>query len=246
MKEIYSFTVKKKESVEKTEEQDDGKKIVETVEEEVPYSVVVKMPSRKEKADAERFNQKVFSQAVKDGIMTRAMIRKTYGDAGGIFTEEEEKERNKILEKYHESRQKIVELEKKEKEAKTKKDKAAFKEESEKEFDKFLELHQKLELFNSKEEEIYVNSAENIARNKTVELLICELSFIKDGDNYKEAFEGSDLEEKNAFLEDKLEEDPDFYGDLLSRVSSVVSMWYEGRAREKEDFDEAFKILFPE
>lgn len=244
MKELYSFSVKKSVSVEKTEEKD-GKKIIETVEEMVPVTVVIKSPSRSERNDVQHFHQTVYSRALKDGILTRAMIKKAYLENGGLFSQNQEEERNSLLKEYEALRSKIQFEESLASEAKNKKDKASHEEAANLAFRRFMEVHKLIQNFTAEEEEIYTFSAENLARDKTIEWLICNLTFIKDGDSYDSPFVGKTIEEKNDNYEVLLEgEDKEFYSELFEKASAIVSLWYLGRASTKEDFDSIFETLY--
>lgn len=244
MKELYSFNVNQKKSVEKTEDQGDGKKIVQTVEELVPVKIVLKNPSRVERKQIETFHHSVYSDAMKKGIVTRAMIKKAYNENGGVFSEVQEKERQKLLNEYAALQGSVQFEELSAKEAKTKKLKAEHEEKAQETFKRFVEVHQALEKFRAEEEEIYVNSAENLARDKTIEWLICNLIFIEEDGVEKNPFVGESVEEKNDYYESLLDEDKDFYSEILEKASTVLSMWYVGRASTKEDFDEIFEILY--
>jgi hypothetical protein len=244
MKELYSFEVNRKKMVEEVEDQGDGKKIVETVEKLVPVKVVLKNPSRIEKKILETFHHSVYSEAMKKGIVTRAMIKKAYNENGGVFSETQEKERQKLLKEYSELQSGIQLEEINAKEAKNKKAKEEHDKKAQELFQKFIEIHQALEKFRAEEEEIYANSAENLARDKTIEWLICNLVFLEEDGVQTSPFVGDTIEEKNDYYENLMDEEKDFYGELLEKASTVLSMWYVGRANTKEDFDEIFEILY--
>ena len=244
MKELYSFEVNQKRSVEKTEEQKDGKKIVETVEEMVPIKIVLKSPSRSERKSLETFHHSAFSDALKKGIVTRAMIKKAYDQNGGIFTEDEQKEKLNLLKEYK-SLQASIELQETLSEgAKSKKAKEEHDKKSQELFKRFIDVHQALEAFRSAEEEVYENSAENLARDKTIEWLISFLTMVEENGEAKPIFSGDSIDERNDSYEALLEEDSAFYTEVFEKSSTVFSMWYIGRAATKEEFDEIFEILY--
>lgn len=246
MKELYSFEVKRKVKVEQTQEQD-GKKIIETIETEVPVTIVLKLPSRKDRTEVQHFHQMVYSKAIKEGICTRAMIKKAYAENGGLFSEAQEKEREKLLKDHEDLRSKIQFEESQANDAKNKKDKQAHQDKANKLFEDFIKVHRSLEKFATEEEEIYAFSAENLARDKTIEWLICNLTFIKEGEDHVSPFTGSSVEEKNENYEKLLDGDEGaFYSELFEKASTLLSLWYLGRASTKEEFDSIFGVLYSE
>lgn len=243
MKELYSFTINKKVKVEKTEEKGD-EKIIKTVEEEVPVKVTLKEPSRKERSELERFHHAVFSKAVKDGILTRAMIRRAYDEMGGILAPEKAARKAELEKSVTLLRNEYQYLETISKTAKNKKAKSDNETKSEDVFKKFIDATQELDTFKSEEEEVYINSAENLARDKSIEWLVAYLTMVNFGESAAEAFSGNSLEEKNDSYEELLEEDEDFYSELFDKVVTLFTMWYLGRASTREDFDSIFEILY--
>lgn len=246
MKESYSFKVIRDQEIEKTVENKDGSKTITKEICPVPVEVVFKSLSRAERTDMERYHHASYSKAIRDGIMTKAMLKKVYDQNGGILSEEEELERKQLISKLTELQSKIQFNELTLKESKSKKEKESLDKEATELFEKFVEIHNKLDFFRQKEEDVFVHCAENVARERTIEWLVCNTFYIKEGDSYKDVFQGKDVDEKSDFYEKMLEEEPKFYASLMEKISTVASLWYMGRASNKEEFDSAFEILFNE
>jgi hypothetical protein len=173
------------------------------------------------------------------------MIKKAYLENGGLFSKDQEEERQSLLKKYEELRSLVQFEEASALEAKTKKEKALHDEAATAAFKEFMAVHRQLQNFTTEEEDIYVFSAENLARDKTIEWLICNLTFLKEGESYDSPFVGKTIEEKNDNYELLLEgEEGAFYSELFEKASAVVSLWYLGRASNKEDFDGIFETLY--
>ena len=96
MKEIYSFTVSQeeevnKEKIRKKKNKDTGKmeehSVSVTTQEEVPYRIILKQPTRRQIEDADMEYSIEMSRCIKKGILTKAMLAKKYSDTGGLLSE---------------------------------------------------------------------------------------------------------------------------------------------------------------
>ena len=88
LREIYSFTAEKEETVQQTETKEvagkDGKKetvsITKDVVEKVPYRIILKQPNRRQIEEAELEYSVEMSNCIRKGILTKAMLAKKYSD----------------------------------------------------------------------------------------------------------------------------------------------------------------------
>src|SRR6056300_1198186 len=99
LKLLYQFTVDEEKEVEKETSRKNrktGEVTITKKKEKVRVEVKIKKPSRRELEDAELQYTIEMSKCVKQGILTKAMLAKKYGDTGGAFTEEGQKEYGKL------------------------------------------------------------------------------------------------------------------------------------------------------
>ena len=95
---IYSFTINLEKEVEestitKKKNKETGKmeeiQTVKKVTKEVPNTITLYEPSRRQVEDADMEFSIEMSKCIKRGILTKAMLAKKYSDSGGLLTEED-------------------------------------------------------------------------------------------------------------------------------------------------------------
>jgi hypothetical protein len=235
---LYNFTENKTVEVEKIEEStNENNELVKTikkVKEEKPFEFAIRKPNRAMTDDAELFYGVKLAEGIKAGMLTRTLMVKKYDKDGGIFTEGEVEKIKILLEEltnvqikyqvYVDKEDKKEELTQQEKEEKNKLEAQvnALR----------LEL---IELENTKNN-IFEQTAENRAKNKTMMWWILFLSYKKEGDNYTPLF-GEGTYEQRIKKYDEIEEGEDeFLKNILTKFAYFVSFWYSGKAAKPEDF----------
>jgi hypothetical protein len=106
-------------------------------------------------------------------------------------------------------------------------------------------IRKDIQNFEASQIAIFENTAEAKARNRTILWWVMNLSFEKNGDDYKPIFKGDNFEEK-LLQYDGLEEEENKYEFLLGvirRITYLVTLWFLGRVDTVEDF-EAFDRTF--
>ena len=88
---------------------------------------------------------------------------------------------------------------------------------------------------------LFDQTAENRARNKTILWWVLNLAYEKDGDDYKEVFQGADQDEKLASYDRYEEQEDDFIDEMLKKFSYVVSFWFITKADSQEELDVLLK-----
>ena len=239
-KHIYAFTVNKQEEVEQedTKKTEDGEEVVvkKKVEEAVPYRVIIKKPSRRQIEEAEMEYSIEISNCVKKGILTKAMLSKKYSDTGGLMTEEDAINLQKL---YSQHQRLILDFEevniKKRKTAKDKKKVEEIQEEINGTKREIIDLEMGYSsLFN--------HTADTKAQNRVITWYMLNLTHIhKEDEEESEAiplFDGETFEEKReAYYSMEEDDDNEFYDSIRSKLTTIVSFWFFSENAQEEDFE---------
>lgn len=236
MKELYRFTLYKNTEVEIEEEKTvDGELVTvkKKVIDKLPVSLVIKKPSRSEIETIEFVYDKEFHRLTDAGIKPRAMMVKQFIEMGGVFTNDEEKSRKHLAK---ELAAKVDEFEQLKQEEKKDNDKiAALGQE-------IIEGEANLRSFASLEETLINNCAETKARNKTINYIIANFSYIDPSTPEKPNqkpylfFVGDSTEEKLDDRSEKIEAGDSFVLEAVEYFTFLLALWYYGRANTTEDF----------
>lgn len=233
MKELYTFKLDKDKEVEIFESCEINGETVEVkkkITQATPVKFVIKKPNRSELEDIELQYDVEFSKLVKAGVLTRAMIYKQYAEQGGIWTREEEGTRNKLMKEYGIKLQAYHN--------KIKPD-TVIDDEMLEMAHELAKLEEDINKYQSVEESLYGNCADQKARNKVINYLIPLLSYVQE-DEKKEPvkfFVGETLEEQWENYDEKAESDDKFFHEAIRFFAFFITMWYLNRARTKEEFE---------
>jgi len=178
MKQIFSYTLKYPTKEKVTKIQEDGSELTTLQEIEKEIKVIIKEPSRKEIEAAKNVYQETWADAVRRGILTRAIIDKTYDNSDGFLSELEKKDLQESIEKINEIREEYTKF----KDIKEEDLTAEQKEQIEKLSSEFSSTQDKFNELERRSEILYRNSAETIAADKQITYNTLFLSYIeKDG-----------------------------------------------------------------
>lgn len=244
-KDIYTFIVQKVSTVEeKREEQyvdENGvartRQITENVTKEIPVEFLLKQPNRRQIQDAECVYSIEMSKAIRQGILTKAMLLNKYKDVGGLVSEKDSKD---LAERYKELENLTAE---------TVTLKAVLQENRTEEQNVQLEklesqissLRREIILRETSYLDLFNHTADTRAQNRSILWYILHLTYYKDpSKNHKDYvpfFEGKTFEEKEENLI-KLEDlnDP-LYLDVYSKIVNVFNFWFFSENATKEDYD---------
>lgn len=234
MKLIYEFEVKKQVEVDKVEtREENGATISVTtkVKEDRPIFFAIKRPSRNEKEEGEMHRAAHFALCVERGIITQAALRKKYGDTGGIYTNEEEKQYSILRAKLRDSLEQYqllsVNLEDKDKE---KRDAI---------FEEIFEIRRKIIEFENSATLFYQDTAESKARNKLIEYFILNLTYFKDDatKDWVPFFKGETVEEKTKHLASLEDSDDELYLKVGEKLAFVVTLLLTSPNLTKEEIE---------
>lgn len=230
LREIYSFTAEKEETVQKTETKEvtgeNGKKetlsITKDVTEAVPYRIILKQPNRRQIEEAELEYSVEMSNCIRKGILTKAMLAKKYSDTGGLLSEEDAQELSGLYLKFGEKSGEFQKLSAKTKPTDTDKKRM------DKMSGEIALLRKEIVDMETSYSSLFNHTADTRAQNKAIQWYILYLTFIQKGDEEEitPLFEGENFEDKlDSYY--SLEEDGDELYDLVSgKIATMISFWY--------------------
>ena len=155
------------------------------------------------------------------------MLMKKYKDTGGSFSEEDQKELDKLA---------IIIN------AKSDEYRATTEDQAEKRkaiLEEVIAARRRSIELQTAHDALFANTADMIARNNSIRWYCLYMTYIQDSPNgeIKPMFPGSTLEEKIAALE-KMDEDQDeLYVRAYNKLSLFMSFWYMGTNVTKEDLE---------
>jgi len=231
LREIYSFTAEKEETVKKTEtktvknpetKKNEEVSVTRKEVEAVPYRIIIKEPNRRQIEDAELEYSVEMSSCIRKGILTKAMLAKKYSDTGGLLTEDDAKHLSGLYVKFGELSSEFQKINSKLK--KTDKDKRrAVKISGE------IALAKKeIVDIETAYSSLFNHTADNRAQNKVIQWYILNLSYIQksDGDEVEPLFEGKTFEDKLDRYYELEEGDDALYNIVSGKIVTIVSFWY--------------------
>lgn len=238
---IYDFEVFLEQEVEETEtKQIKNKETGDTeevstkkkVKKEIPYSILIYEPSRRQVEEADMEFSVEMSKCIKRGILTKAMLAKKYSDSGGLLTEDDSK---KLVRSYSE----LGEVQKELSRLVSKKKKTS--EEKEKEdalTEKFAEIRRGIVDLETAYQSVFNHTADTKAQNKTILWYIQNLCHIKGSNGIESPlFPGEDQEERENSYYAKDEEGDEIYDLAREKIMAFISFWYFSQNPTREDFE---------
>jgi len=237
-KELYSFTIDEEKEVEKVSKRKNKKTGEETtvtkkVKEKVPVQVKIKRPSRRDLEEAELEYSVEMSRCVKKGILTKAMLYKKYSDTGGVWSEDDAKDYGILYKEIFDIQTEYVRLETVEK-------KTAKQEEKLESLKEELSI-KKRKIINSETsmQSLFDHTADTKAQNRLLLWYTLMLTNIQreDDEDPKPYFIGDDFDKRIDDYYTKEDENSDFYGLLVQKVSTILAFWFFNQASTPEEFN---------
>lgn len=237
---IYKFDILKEEEVEeettrnkKNKETGEMEKVTtaKTITKEVPYTIKIYEPSRRQVEDADMEFSVEMSKCIKRGILTKAMLAKKYSDSGGLLTEDDSKD---LIRLYKE----LAELQNSLGKSMAKKKKSA--EEKEKEGDlteQFASTRKRIVDLETTYQNVFNHTADTKAQNKTVMWYLLHLSSVVNPSGEEEPlFPGDTHEERENSYYLKDEEEDEVHELSREKLMTFISFWYFSQNASEEDF----------
>jgi hypothetical protein len=237
MKNIYSFNVIKKVPTDVKTETADGT-LTKTELIDTPVKIILKSPSIKERSEAEEFQAIEWNKAVSSGIMTKKMLVKMYSDSGGVLSKEEIKFYDSLVNEYNSLLTEYQELSL----VKGKKNQET-KDKLEEILDKLKSIYSDISQIDLAREDLFRNSAESRAKDKTIQWLTLFLTYIEKNGKPVQFFSGDSYSDKLEDLFAKEDSGDEFDLEVLKKSSLFISLWFLGKISEKEDFEKLEKTL---
>lgn len=243
MKILYKFSVNKEVEVDESTVSKDasGKDITITskVKKQVPVNFLVARPNRRITEELELFYSSIYWQCVREHkIMPASQAQKRYLDDNGVLSIEQRKEYNALYEALFDKQAEQAEIrnrpEKTPENAKLEED--TFKE--------IVDIYSKIQdIENRAGNQLYQNTAENIARNRAALWVTLNLSYYDLGEGKTKPFFAGETYEDKLKSWDKIDEDEnDFELEVAQRFLLVSSLFYFGKAQNQAEFDLAVGI----
>ena len=237
-KELYSFTIDEEKEVEKVSKRKNKKTGEETtvtkkVKEKVPVQVKIKRPSRRDLEEAELEYSVEMSRCVKKGILTKAMLYKKYSDTGGVWSEDDAKDYGRLYKEIFDIQTEYVRLETVDKKTDKQKEKIeSLKEELSIKKRKIIDSETSMQ-------SLFDHTADTKAQNRLLLWYTLMLTNIQreDDEDPKPYFIGVDFDKRIDDYYAKEDENSDFYGLLVQKVSTILAFWFFNQASTPEEFN---------
>jgi len=248
-KEIYSFKVNvSREVEEKTTEKRKNKEGIEEelevtkkVQKEVPFTITIKDPTRRELEEADMEFSIEMSRCIKKGVLTKAMLAKKYSDTGGLLSESDA---TRLVDLYA----KLSDLEGEyTQKTLTHRDITKLPKKIKAEVNRLSAevalTRREIVTLESSYQSLFNHTADTKAQNRIILWYITHLTFFKGEDKEGEAqelvsfFEGDDFEQKVDAYYNKDELEDSLFQISQGKIASIVSYWYFSNDPKKQDFD---------
>lgn len=241
MKKIVQITLHKKIEVEETQIQKNDKgeeiKALVKVKTKKPYNYFIRKPNRSLSESGELFYNKIYWECVNQGIKPSVALQKRYLDDGGVLSEDQKKDYQKLYEDLFTAQAEL-------KQSQEKKNKTDVEKKQEEDiFTRVVDLFSSIQTVESQAgNNLYQHTAENISRNRTTIWWMLFLSHQDVDGNMKEVFPGVTYEDKLKIYDTFEENEDPFEIELIQKLLLITSLWYFGKAETQEDFDIALKL----
>lgn len=247
-KNIYTFNVQKKTKVEekRVEKYMDGevekeRTITEMIEKEVPVEIQLREPNRKQVQEAELVYSVEMSKAIKQGILTKAMLLNKYKDTGGLASETDAKQLVDLYKELEKMQTAVISLRIVAEAERTEEQ----KEELLTKEGQLLSLQKEIVARETSYLNLFNHTADTRAQNRSILWYVLHLSYFKDPTkNHKDfvpIFEGKTFEDKEDYLTVLEDSQDTLYAEVYLKLASVFSYWFFSGTANKEEFDKIVK-----
>lgn len=243
MKTMFEFDIFQEKEIEKvdvsTNEKGEEVKVTSKVKTTVPVKLAIKKPTRSLFDEAELFYGVRLSEGIKAGLLTRALLAKRFNNDGGVLSDEEQKEYNELYIEFFNLQNEFQKLSIKEESIRSDEEKENLKSV----IAKMNNARERLQKYEMAQANLFEQTAENRARNKTIMWWVLQLSLIQGDDRkFKELFSEGSYEEKLKRYDEIEESDSNLEKLALQKLLYLISFWYIGRAASQEEFEKLLNI----
>lgn len=244
MKTMFEFDIYHEKEVEKvdvsTNEKGEEVKVTSKIKTTVPVKLAIKKPTRSFFDEAELFYGVRLSEGIKAGLLTRALLAKRFNNDGGVLSEEEQKEYNDLYNKFFNLQTDFQKLSLKQESLRTDEEKS----ELSKVIEDMTEAREMIQKYEMAQANLFEQTAENRARNKTIMWWVLQLSLIEGEDKkLKELFGDGSYEDKLKKYDEIEESELGLEKIALQKLLYLISFWYIGRAATQEEFSKLLDAI---
>lgn len=243
MKFMAQFEVKRTQEVEEIEKREENGTIVEVkkkVQKEVPVKILIQRPSRSLKGESEFYYASILSDAIqRKGIISRALLEKRIVDDDGILTKAEKEifsqSNDIIFNKKNELSQLLLvpQLERN----KEWEEKVAVCQ------NEISAAQRILRALYARNQNIFDNTAEEIAQRRTLTWWILNLTHIEENGKIRAFFGDKDLNTKIKEYE-RIEDEEDVFGmKVYNEAFFYIYLWVTEGITSQEEFDKIQKEM---
>jgi hypothetical protein len=238
IKKLYSFTADQETMVEESEvsKNEAGEEIKTTkkVKKKVSLEFAIKKPNRVIFEDAELFYGIRLSESIKAGLLPKALVVKRFENDGGALSSSEEKRVKDLINKLGELQRDLYLYNSKSESARTENDDSNFR----LNIGQVQNIRQELIEIEKTKSEIFEQTAENRARNKTIMWWVLNLAHKKEGNDFVPFFGEGTFEERIKKYDEIEESENEFLKKILVRFAYLITFWYVGKITDEKDFKE--------
>ena len=244
MKTMFEFDIYHEKEIEKvdvsTNEKGEEVKVTSKVKTTVPVKLGIKKPTRSLFDEAELFYGVRLSEGIKAGLLTRALLAKRFNNDGGVLSEEEQKEYNDLYNKFFNLQTDFQSLSLKQEAIRTEEEKANLA----KVIEEMTQAREMIQKYEMAQANLFEQTAENRARNKTIMWWVLQLSLIEGEDKKLRDLFGQESYESRLQKYDDIEESEFGIEKIaLQKLLYLISFWYVGRAASQEEFSKLLDAI---
>lgn len=246
---LFKFTVYRKAEVEeqKTEtfKNDAGVETVRTytdkVIKDVPVEIAIAKPTRRQRQDSQMEFSVEFSNCIKKGVLTKAMLMNRYSDTGGIISQAESKVMFDLTEEIKTAQGELLKLGVVPEAERTPEHAAKVSEVNATIFRLRKQLIEKETAYIG----LFEHTADVKAQNHTVLWWILNLTQIKDSpkSEFRPMFPGKTTEEREEVLYKLEDSAAEIFNLSFKKVMNVISYWYFTGVTETEEYERIIKDI---
>ena len=244
MKTMFEFDIYHEKEIDKVEvstnEKGEEVKTTSKVKTTVPVKLAIKKPTRSLFDEAELFYGVRLSEGIKAGLLTRALLAKRFNNDGGVLSDEEQKEYNELYLEFFNLQSEFQKLSIKEESIRNDEEKENLKTV----IVKMNDARERLQKYEMAQANLFEQTAENRARNKTIMWWVLQLSLIQGDDKkLKELFQDGTYEDKLKRYDEIEESESDIEKIAIQKLLYLISFWYIGRAASQDEFEKLLGMV---
>ena len=244
MKTMFEFDIYHEKEIDKVEvstnEKGEEVKTTSKVKTTVPVKLAIKKPTRSLFDEAELFYGVRLSEGIKAGLLTRALLAKRFNNDGGVLSDEEQKEYNELYLEFFNLQSELQKLSIKEESIRNDEEKENLKTV----IVKMNDARERLQKYEMAQANLFEQTAENRARNKTIMWWVLQLSLIQGDDKkLKELFQDGTYEDKLKRYDEIEESESDIEKIAIQKLLYLISFWYIGRAASQDEFEKLLGMV---